>query len=283
MLKQVKFICQAYGIWPQRSKGQNFLISRKVLDKIVKAADLSKNDTVLEVGPGLGILTEALIKRVKRVISVELDKKLFAFLQVKFKEVKNLELINEDILKFQVSSSKFQDYKVVANLPYNITSNFLRKFLSNEPKPSSMVLLIQKEVAERICAQLGKMSLLSVSVQLYGQPAIIQIVGRQNFWPQPEVDSAILKISAIKSQQEITQWLGQISEKEFWQIVKVGFSAKRKQLANNLAAGLKIASQEAKKILKKVNLDPQIRAQNLTPTDWLKLAKSLKNYPNKDI
>jgi len=282
MIEQIKNICRTYGIRPQRAKGQNFLISREVLKQIIEAANLKSIDTVLEVGPGLGVLTEALVKRAKRVVSVELDKNLFSFLQVKFAAAKNLKLINDDILNWQIADRKLQiaDYKIVANIPYNITSNFIRKFLSNDPKPISMTLLVQKEVAERICAPAGEMSLLSVSVQLYGKPEIVSVVGKKNFWPEPEVDSAILKISAIKTAQETAAWLGEIKEKQFWQLVKIGFSARRKKLSNNLSAGLRVDASVIKKVLNQVGLDDKIRAQNLKIDDWMRLAKTLKIYLN---
>lgn len=275
ILSQIKLICRHYDIYPARQKGQNFLINPEVIKKIVATANLSLDDIVLEVGPGLGILTEELVKRAGRVISVELDKKLFNFLKAKFSGVKNLELINDDILKAQGSELRAQSYKIVANLPYNITSHFLKKFLTAEFRPKEMTILVQKEVAQRICARAGKMSLLSVSVQLYGQPKIIEIVSKENFYPRPEVDSAILKISAIKNQSEVDKYLEGVKEKFFWQMVRIGFSAKRKQLQNNLAAGLKISPKDLKKILKKANFDSKIRAQNLSVENWVILAKKL--------
>jgi len=279
IIKQVKQICQAYDITPNRSKGQNFLISQKVLEQIAACANLSTDDEILEVGPGLGILTELLVKRAKRVISVELDKKLFTFLQLKFSEVKNLELINDDILKFQPKSLKLSalSYKIVANLPYNITSIFLKKFLTDEFRPKEMTLLVQKEVAQRICASPGQMSLLAISIQLYASPKIISIVDKSNFWPSPEVNSAVIKIENIKSSKEVDNYLKGITEQFFWRIVKIGFSSKRKQLQNNLAAGLKISNDQVKKVLKKANFDPQIRAQNLSITDWITLAQNLSS------
>lgn len=280
ILEQVKLICKTYSILPTKSKGQNFLINQDVITEIVGAAKLKNTDLVLEIGPGLGILTESLIKNAKKVISIELDKKLFGFLQLKFKSAKNLELINEDALKFSPQQNGLQDYKIVANLPYNITSNFLKKFLTDVARPRSMTLLIQKEVAQRVCAKAGGMSLLSVSVQLYGQPKIINLVGSNNFWPKPEVDSAVLQISEIKSSKEVDKFLSGISEKEFWRIAKIGFSSRRKQLHNNLSAGLKLSSEEVKKLLKKANFDPQVRAQSLTVADWVKLAKSFNLYLN---
>lgn len=282
ILSQIKEICKLYGIRPSREKGQNFLINPEITKKIVSAAEISSRDTILEIGPGLGILTEELLKRAGKVISVELDRKLFGFLQVKFAGVEKLELINEDALNNQaIKRSAIGDrasYKIVANLPYNITSHFLKKFLTAENKPKEMTLLLQKEVAQRICAQPGEMSLLSLAVQLYGRPRIIDYAGRKNFWPQPAVDSAILKISEIKSQEEVDNYLRGISEKNFWQIAKIGFSARRKQLQNNLAAGLKISAAEVKKWLNEANFDEKIRAQNLSVDDWLALAKILVLY-----
>jgi len=280
ILDQIKQICKIYGIRPSREKGQNFLINPEIIKKIAAAAGLSPKDTVLEVGPGLGILTEELVKKTGRVVSVELDRKLFDFLKVKFVNVKNLELINEDALNFLAISYKLKakSYKIVANLPYNITSHFLKKFLTGPNKPEDMTLLLQKEVAQRICAKPGEMSRLSVSVQLYGRPRIIDYADKNNFWPKPAVDSAVLKISEIKSQAEVDNYLAGINEKNFWRIVKIGFSAKRKQLGNNLAAGLKIPASEVKKSLNQANFDEKIRAQNLSVSDWLALAKKLVLY-----
>ncbi len=280
LTNQVKKICQAYDIRPARSKGQNFLINPEIIKKIVAAANLSNGDIVLEVGPGLGILTEELVKKVKKVISVELDNKLFNFLQAEFVGASNLELVNEDILRNQKSEIRNQSYKIVANLPYNITSHFLKKFLTAENPPTAMTLLVQKEVAKRICAKPGQLSRLAVSVQLYGKPQIIEIVEKKNFWPIPEVDSAILTIAEIKNQSAVDKFLAGIDEKFFWQIIRIGFSAKRKQLQHNLASSLKIPAEEVKKILKKANFDPKIRAQNLSIADWLSLAKELDLYLN---
>ncbi len=275
ILDQVKLICKTYDIWPSRSKGQNFLVNPVIIDEIISAAGLQPDDAVLEVGPGLGILTEQLVKRVKKVVSVELDGKIFGFLQAKFAEIGNLALVNQDILKFQPSvyGLEIGQYKIVANLPYNITSFFLKIFLSGKIRPVEMTMLLQKEVAERICAKPGKMSLLAISVQLYSEPLIIGQVGRNNFWPPPEVDSAIIKISKIKNQVEVDNFLEGIEEKFFWQVVKIGFSAKRKQLQHNLSAGLKIPAQDVKKWLNQANLDEKIRAEGLGTNDWIVLVK----------
>lgn len=277
LLEQVKLICKTYDIFPQKSKGQNFLIDKDVLEDIVKTANLHKADKVLEIGPGLGVLTEELVKRADQVVSVELDKKLYDFLKVKFAGTKNLELVNKDIFRADLTSHFPQTtaYKIVANLPYNITSSFLKKFLTAENKPEEMTLLVQKEVAERMCAQPGQMSLLGLSVQLYSQPKIVRIVKATSFWPTPKVDSALVKLSSVKNNQEIDKALKGITQERFWQIAKIGFSAKRKQLQNNLASGLQIPSDDARKILEKAKFNPKIRAQNLSVDDWIRLAKLL--------
>jgi 16S rRNA (adenine1518-N6/adenine1519-N6)-dimethyltransferase len=269
LFEQTKELCRLYNIKPARSKGQNFLIEEEIYDQMANAADLQNNDVILEVGPGLGFLTAKLAKKVSRVIAVELDDKLAKVLKTGLlaKEIKNVEVINEDILKFSPANYKLQNYKIVANLPYNITSIFLRKFLESEKKPEFMTLMLQKEVAERICAQPGKMSLLSVSVQFYAKPEIIQIVPKEDFWPSPEVDSAIIKIIShpkllLNKEKE---------EKDFFRLVKFGFSAKRKMLKNNLAAGFKIDQTEVENKIVKAGLNSKIRAQELLINDWLKL------------
>jgi len=285
LLKTTKQLCQLYEIKPSRSKGQNFLIEEDIYDKMVETAELSKDDAVLEVGPGLGFLTAKLAKSAKKVVAVELDDKLAEVLRTGLlsQGIKNAEVVNDDILKifnFQFSifneiqnpKSKINKYKIVANLPYNITSIFLRKFLSfdsaqgrsEEKKPEMMVLMLQKEVAERIVAISPKMSLLAVSVQFYAQAEIVRIVPADCFWPQPEVDSAIIKLN-IKNKKP------KINETDFFRLVKIGFSAKRKMLKNNLASGYHISQEEAGKRIEKAGFNVKIRAQELSVDNWIKL------------
>ena len=279
LLKTTKQLCHLYDIKPARSRGQNFLIKEEVYDKIIKAAELKKDDIILEVGPGLGFLTTRLAKIVKKVVAVELDDKLAEVLRTGLvaQGIKNVEVVNEDILKifnFQFSifneiqnpKSKTNKYKIVANLPYNITSIFLRKFLSVENKPEMMILMLQKEVAERIVASPPKMSLLAVSVQFYAEAKIVEIVPAACFWPKPEVDSAIIKLIVETRGRASVQ-----NEKEFFKLVKIGFSAKRKMLKNNLVAGYHIPQEEAGERLKNNGFNPKIRAQELSVEDWLKL------------
>ncbi|MBI2459322.1 MAG: ribosomal RNA small subunit methyltransferase A [Parcubacteria group bacterium] len=267
LLEQTKKLCKLYNIVPARSRGQNFLIKEKIYDDIMAAADLKPADIVLEVGPGLGFLTAKLAAQVKKVIAVELDDKLVKTLGagLKARGINNVELINEDILKISNPNNQTKNYKIVANLPYNITSIFLRKFLAEaENKPELMALMLQKEVAERICAKTGSMSLLAVSVQFYAKPEIVQIVKKENFWPEPEVDSAIIKLEVRSKKLEV-------NEREFFRLVKFGFSAKRKMLKNNLAAGLKISQETAKNKIISAGFNQKIRAQELSVDDWLKL------------
>jgi 16S rRNA (adenine1518-N6/adenine1519-N6)-dimethyltransferase len=260
---EIKKLCEELGIVPTKSKGQNFLIDKNILDKIIAAADLKKSDTVLEVGPGLGVLTEELLKRVQKVFAVELDKKLFERLSVVFKNNKNLKIYNADILQFEICNLKFN--KVVANLPYQITSAVIRKFLENEIKPELIVLMVQKEVAERICTRSGDMGLLSVSVQFYGKPEIVSKVSKNSFWPVPKVDSAILKITPIKREK--------INEEKFFRIVRAGFAHPRKQLRRNLADGLNLPVKKIDKAILSAKLNPKIRAEELEVEDWIKIMR----------
>jgi 16S rRNA (adenine1518-N6/adenine1519-N6)-dimethyltransferase len=252
---------------PIKHLGQNFLRSKFIIGEIVKAADIKPNDVVLEVGPGKGILTEELIKKAGRVIAVEKDKRLVEFLKEKFTNVKNLKIIHNDILKF-----KFHvlDYKVVANIPYYITSRFLRTFLENPPiggHPSKMVLMVQKEVAERITS--GKESILSISVKIYGQPKIIKKVPAKYFSPQPKVDSAILLINNISK-----DFFRDINEKKFFELVKKGFSGKRKMLKNNLG----LSNTEC---LARCRISEKARAEDLSPENWKCLYKELLKRTTK--
>jgi len=278
-INEIKYLLNQYGIRPSKGKGQNFLINESVLAKIIKAAELKKEDCVLEIGPGFGILTEELIKQTKKVLCIELDKRLIFFLKKKFKGINNLEILDSDILRIKNEQiSKLLDcqsagYKVVANLPYAITKPVLKKFLTFEPKPKEMVVLVQKEVAQKIVARPGQMSLLSLSVQVYGQPEIIDYIPSENFYPQPAVESAILKIKLWPQffAPELKNVLKndiKFEEKKFWQMVKFGFSSPRKQLQNNLAAGFKLDKNKIIKTLEVVGLDEKIRAQELSLSDW---------------
>lgn len=254
---------------PDKSRGQNFLIDKNVLSKIVAAAELKPSDTVVEIGAGTGILTAELAKRAGQVAAFEVDKKLIPVLQKNLKDFYNIEIINNDILK---SLKSLKDYKIVANIPYNITSAVLEKFLSAQNKPTLMVLLVQREVAERVCAKPGEMSILSVTVQYYGEPEIVAVVPPVAFWPRPKVESAILKINVGANGRSPVS----INEKFFFQAIKAGFSRRRKMLKNALKSlnslSIKLSEKEIVEILAKTGLSPSVRAQELSIREWVKLA-----------
>jgi 16S rRNA (adenine1518-N6/adenine1519-N6)-dimethyltransferase len=239
--------------------GQNFLKSAPALAKMLAAGEVSSNDTVLEIGPGKGALTARLLEAAGQVIAVEKDPELYEFLQTKFeKEIaaRTLILVHDDVLKFEGGEEK---YKVIANIPYNITGAILKKFLTAENKPERMVLMVQKEVAERIVGR-EKESILSISVKAYGEPKLIMKVEKRYFSPAPKVDSAIIAITNI-SKKFFEQ--KDVNEEKFWEIVKKGFAHKRKRLGGNLKGVIEVPENLKNK-----------RAEDLSLTDWLTLAKS---------
>lgn len=280
-------LCIAYHIRPHKDRGQHFLAERSVLEKIVSTADIHRDDVVVEVGPGFGLMTLLLARRAKKVIAVEIDRKLVEALQAQTAGCRNLEIVHNDILRFQPRDYGLQDrkYIIVANLPYRITSFFLRKFLTRPPRPSFFTLLVQKEVGERICAQPGQMSKLAVSVQFYAVPKIIDIVPRSCFWPQPEVDSVLITL-ATKSAEILQRQLlrAGTDEKRFFRLVQFGFSSKRKQLQNNLAAGWrsyagqKVEKEKVRDILKKAGIHENARAQDLSLDQWLDVSRAVENF-----
>lgn len=283
LLPKIREICQLLEIVPSRSKGQNFLINEKIYDGIVRAADLKSEDSVLEIGPGLGFLTMKLASKTKKVLAVELDDSLANYLQmgIDAANISNVEIVNEDVLKFNLDSyinNEFgKNYKVVANLPYNITSIFLRQIFSLTHKPELMVLMLQKEVAERINAQPGAMSILAISVQYYADIEIIREVKAANFWPAPKVDSAIISFK-VKTKNYLGRDYKLEEDKKFFRLIKFGFSAKRKMLKNNLAGGLKIKADLTEKILIKHKLNPKIRAEDLSLNDWYKIFADFSQF-----
>jgi len=274
-LQQTLDLCKMYDIKPEKSKGQNFLINEDIYNSIISTADLKKDDVVLEVGPGLGIMTLKMAEKVKKVLAVELDDKLAELLKTSIisQNRKNIKIFNNDVLKIKGSNiSKLGKYKIVANLPYNITSIFLRKFLSMENKPETLVLLLQKEVVDRIVSTPPDMSLLSISVQFYADVYKILEVGKENFYPAPKIDSAIIKI-VPKKEKIFNDY--QI-EKKFFRLLKIGFSAKRKMLKNNLSLGLKLEQKYLEDVFLSLNINPKCRAEDLSLTNWLEIFEKLK-------
>lgn len=271
-LRYVKNLLKNYGIRPSKKLGQNFLIDEKAFEKILETAELLKTDTVLEIGPGIGNLTLKLAKKVKKVVAVEKDRKMCEILKKMLQDfnVKNVKIIKGDVLKLNPKPYTLKPYKIIANLPYYITSPLIRKFLEFKKLPEAMVLMIQKEVGQRICAKPGKMSLLAVSVQFYAEPKIIFNVSKKSFWPEPKVDSVIIKIVPLK-----VKFSKKFTER-FFKIVKAGFSQPRKQLINNLSKKLNMRKERIKEWLLKNKVQPSQRAETLSVDKWQKLTKSFK-------
>jgi 16S rRNA (adenine1518-N6/adenine1519-N6)-dimethyltransferase len=252
---------------PKKSLGQHWLRDRETLAYIADQADLSADDTVLEIGPGLGTLTSELLRRCKKVVAVEFDEDLARKLPAQFPG-KNLEVVHSDILKFDLSQLP-AGYKVVANVPYYITSKIVQLLMTAENKPSRTVLLVQKEVAQRLAAKPGDMSILAISAQIYAEVTLGSIVPAALFTPPPKVDSAV--VTLITRPRPL---LADVSEKDFFRVVKAGFSAKRKKLRSALAGGLGADKQEVEELLKSANTSPDARAEMLALRDWAALAKA---------
>ncbi|MBT4277476.1 ribosomal RNA small subunit methyltransferase A [Candidatus Falkowbacteria bacterium] len=270
-MQETKNLLKKYNFQPIHGRGQNFLIDEKVLEEIVDSANLKSSDVVLEVGPGMGVLTKELAKRVKKVIAVELDKNLVKVLKQELKDYKNIEIISDNILKIDSTSYQLpiSSYKIVANLPYNITSKFIRTFLEIENQPIEMILMVQKEVAERITAKPGQMSILGVACQFYADCKIEFLVKKTSFLPIPKVDSATISLK-VKSQKS------KVNDNElFFKVVKTGFSSKRKKLKSNLSKGLDIKKEKIQEIFDKLELKENTRAQELLVEEWVKLVNLL--------
>ncbi len=265
---ETRELLRRFDLQPEKRMGQHFLVNQEVLELIIQAAELTPTDTVIETGSGLGTLTKGLAREAGRVISIELDGKLAAILREILSYLPNVTIINDDILKIDpmVLIKEREAYKVVANLPYYITSPTLRHFLEAKTKPKTMVVMVQKEVAEDIVAKGREMSLLGLSVHFYGKPEIISYVGAECFYPAPEVDSAILKITTYPQPIVPVD-----NESDFFEVARAGFSASRKQIVNSLAKGLALPKAEALSLLSKAGISPKERPGNLTIDEWVTL------------
>jgi len=264
-------LLKRYGLRAEKSLGQNFLQDPFALEKIVSAAEINSTDTVLEVGPGLGSLTRYLAVSAKGVVAVELDLKLLPPLKAILAPYQNVRVIHGDILKLVPDELiEEQDYVVVANIPYYITSAVIRHLLESKSKPRRIVLTIQREVAERICAKPGDMSLLALSVQVYGKPRIAARIPAEAFFPAPKVDSAVLCVDVYPTPQIKPELLDM-----FFKLIKAGFSQKRKTLRNSLSSGLHISPTSAVDLLTRANVDPQRRAETLSIEEWEKLCATI--------
>ncbi|MGA8848340.1 MAG: 16S rRNA (adenine(1518)-N(6)/adenine(1519)-N(6))-dimethyltransferase RsmA [Dehalococcoidia bacterium] len=273
-------LLRQFGFKPKKRLGQHFLIDEAVLERILSAAELSPGDIVVEIGPGLGILTEGLAKRGAKVIAVELDAKLVALLKKRLAAFPDVKIIHSDILKVTpqqllqdnlTASELARGYKVIANLPYYITSPVLSHFLEAQLRPSEMVVMVQKEVGEAIAAAPGKMRLLSVKAQFYSQPAIVSYVPAASFYPPPKVDSVILRLDVYSQPPLIKSGVSDVAG--FFDIVMHGFRSPRKQLRNSLAHSLGMPPSQVASLLEKAGIEAKRRAETLSLEEWKELWK----------
>jgi 16S rRNA (adenine1518-N6/adenine1519-N6)-dimethyltransferase len=276
LLSRTRELLLRYDLHARKSLGQHFLVNSGVLQKIVGAAELSQSDIVLEIGPGMGVLTTELVKRAGWVIAVELDKNLIDLLNESFVSHPNFTLINRDILEVEpldlleaqkstlpssLASSK--KYKLVANLPYYITQPIIRHFCEARLKPTEMVIMVQKEVARNITAKQGEMGILAISVQYYGRAEIVDYIPAANFYPAPKVDSAIVKITLYPAPR-----LQVTSDASFFRLVRAGFCARRKQMGNSLAQGLALPKAEVMSLMQKAGVSAEKRPETLSLEEW---------------
>ena len=265
-------LLREYGLQPKKSLGQNFLVDPNGLDKVMLAAGVGPKDTVLEIGAGLGSLTVLLAQAARQVVALEIDRGLLPPLTKVTSAYKNVRIVEGDVLKLPLEDLvPGEGYLVVANIPYYISSAIIRRLLEAEARPTRMVLTVQQEVAERICSKDGKLSLLALSVQVFGAPKIEARIPAGCFYPAPDVDSAVLSIALYPQPLIALDALD-----DFFRLAHAGFSQKRKTLRNALSAGLGLPASETEKLLATAEIDPQRRAETLSITEWGQLTAAWK-------
>ena len=283
-MADIPTLLRRFAIQPKKSLGQNFLVDEAALARITDAADLGPNDTVLEIGPGLGTLTRRLAETAGRVIAVELDERLIPVLRFVLAPYRNVEIVHGDILDLNIAGLIAPEgqpplsYKVVANLPYYITSAVLRHLLEAPLRPTLMVLTVQLEVAQRLAAGPGEMSLLAVSVQVYGQPRLVARIKAGSFYPVPKVDSAIVRVDLYEQPVVPLEDLA-----KFFEVVRAGFSGRRKQLRNALSRGLNREAQAITLALRQAGIDPTRRAETLSLEEWVRIYQHVKRETSYDV
>lgn len=271
-IHELRNLLYAHHMRPNKAFGQNFLVDRAILQRIIEAAEIEPNDQVLEVGAGTGVLTRELAKHARRVVAVELERDMLALLAKTTGEFRNVELLARNLLYLDPQEVFEQEpYKLVANLPYYITAPTFRHFLESGNAPRLLVVMVQYEVAQRIVAGPGDLSLLGVSIQFYGQPKIIAHVPARAFYPAPKVDSAILRVD-VRKQVPLTPE----QRDSFFRLVQAGFAERRKQLHNSLTHHLHQKNEEVRASLTAANIDPSRRAETLSIEDWLRLWHAMR-------
>lgn len=259
------------GFRPRKKLGQNFLTDEDILDRIAEAADLTRDDQVLEVGPGLGTLTERLADRAGRVVAVELDSALAQVVAGTLGGRENVKVINEDVLDFDPCREfRAHEYKLIGNLPYYVTSPIIRHFLESKCQPSLIIVMLQREVAERILAHPGDMSLLTLSVQLYGEPRLVRMVDASAFYPPPKVDSAVVRIDVLPKP------VVDVDPGDFFKVAAAGFSQARKQLHNSLAQRFWMRPGQAQELLREAGIDPKRRPETVSLEEWAALCRAFE-------
>lgn len=267
----VRQLLQQYGLQPQRGFGQNFLVDPFVLERILEAAEVGANDQILEIGPGLGILTRALVERARQVVAVEIDRGMVVALRDMLGDRGNLDVIEGDALEFDpVEVFGSSPYKLVANLPFYITSALLRHFFESENRPTRVVVMVQFEVAERMTASIGDLNQLAIGVQYYGRPRVVGRIPATAFHPKPKVDSAIVAID-VYSRPAV-----EVPPQQFFATVTAGFGMPRKQLHNALSQRIWFPPGGAQDVLAAAGIDSARRAQTLSLEEWANLANELQ-------
>jgi 16S rRNA (adenine1518-N6/adenine1519-N6)-dimethyltransferase len=272
-------LLSSFGIKPKKQLGQNFIVQKSALEQVLAAASLGENEQILEIGAGLGALTLELARRNHHIVAVEYDQRLIPILHSVLAGYESVNVVHGDILHLDLKELLFRsEYQVVANIPYQITSAVIRKLMETPYPARSVILTIQREVAERIIAKPGNLSLLALSVQLFGQPKIHSHIPARAFYPQPKVESSVLRIDMDPQPKIPAEDLN-----IFFRIAKAGFSQKRKQLRNALAGGMRISTQKVEEIMVRADLSPTRRAQELDLGEWQRLYWSFKSKNSGDI
>lgn len=271
--EETEFILKKYGLRANKKLGQNFLINEEIINQIIEKADVNKNDTIIEIGPGLGSLTAKLLENANKVIAIELDSNMSNILKERFCLYDNFELIEKDVLKVDLNEivEKYDSVKVVANLPYYITTPIIMKLLEERLKLKSITVMVQKEVGERFCAvpNSKEYGAITISINYYTKPEIIIDVPKENFEPMPEVDSCVIKLD-VRNVPPVELK----NEKDFFNLIKAGFSQRRKTINNSLAS-MGISKEKIKSVLEKLGIDSKLRAENLTMEQFADISNNM--------